>query len=331
MSQIYGIDLSKEKFDVNYLNAENVETHKIVKNNLKSISRFLEKLPQDALLCAEHTGIYGELLVYLANCMNISISLTPGYEIKHSLGMQKGKTDKVDAGRIREYGERFMDRLKQTQITEEPIKELRELHTLRSQLVKERKMLTTHCSEKKQSPFNSVLAHQISQRQLEALELAIEELDQEILLIVEHQEELYENYKLATSVMGIGPVTACELIIKTGNFKQIDTAPKAASYAGICPFPNASGKMVKKSKTSPLADKALKTLLHMCTKSAYTHNKELNLYYQRKKQEGKPHYLILNNISNKLLRTVYSVVKSRIPYDQNYICTDPRESEKKVA
>ncbi|MFO7975694.1 MAG: transposase, partial [Candidatus Hydrogenedentota bacterium] len=35
---------------------------------------------------------------------------------------------------------------------------------------------------------------------------------------------------------------------KTGNFKKIDTARKAASYAGVCPFPNKSGKMEGKSK-----------------------------------------------------------------------------------
>ena len=130
---------------------------------------------------------------------------------------------------------------------------------------------------------------------------------------------------------GIGPITTCELIIKTGNFKRIDTARKAASYAGVCPFPNSTGKMVKKDRVSHMSDKALKTLLHLCAKSATQHNQAYKLYYEKKKQEGKPHYLILNNISNKLLRTLYSVILSGRSYDPNYICIDPRKNEKKAA
>ena len=75
---------------------------------------------------------------------------------------------------------------------------------------------------------------------------------------------------------------------------------------------------------------------NMGAKSAVKHNKEYKLYYQKKQLEGKPHYLIMNNISNKMLRTIYSVVKNKTLYSQDYICLDPRErninsSTKKVA
>lgn len=33
----------------------------------------------------------------------------------------------------------------------------------------------------------------------------------------------------------------------------------------------------------------------------------------------------MNNIANKMLRTVYSVIKNKTPYEKDYICTDPRE------
>ncbi len=86
--------------------------------------------------------------------------------------------------------------------------------------------------------------------------------------------------------------------------------------------------MVGKRKTSPFADKKLKSLLYMGAKSAVKHNKEYRLYYQKKQLEGKPHYLIMNNVSNKMLRTIYSVVKNKVKYRQDYICLDPRESKK---
>jgi len=89
--------------------------------------------------------------------------------------------------------------------------------------------------------------------------------------------------------------------------------------------------MIKKSRVSKMSDKALRSLLHLCGKAAVLSNMEFKLYFERKKLEGKPYYLIMNNVSNKLLRIVYSIIESRIPYDPNHICVDPREIEKKVA
>ncbi|MDP4210650.1 MAG: IS110 family transposase [Bacteroidota bacterium] len=322
MKQIYGIDLSKEKFDVNFLSSNNKAKSIIVKNNLNGIVTFLEKLSKDDMLCVEHTGVYGDLLLFLSNCLNIPISISSGYEIKHSLGLLKGKSDKIDAQRIREYGERFYDKLKTFKYPDEEMKELKELYNMRSQLVKERKMLITHQKGKSHMAYNSIKANEISQGVVRSLDKAIEDLEIEILAIVMSKNELKTNYNLVKSIKGIGQVTACDLIVKTGNFKEIDTARKAASYAGVCPFPNSNGKMVKKSRVSNMADKELKSLLYLCSVVAVSFNPEYKLYHLRKKQEGKPYFLIMNNVANKLLRTVYSIINSGKEYTFGYITID---------
>ena len=51
-----------------------------VKNRVVSISKFLSSVPEDGILCAEHTGVYGDLLVYLCNQVDIPIALVPGYK-----------------------------------------------------------------------------------------------------------------------------------------------------------------------------------------------------------------------------------------------------------
>ena len=168
------------------------------------------------------------------------------------------------------------------------------------------------------------------------LDREIADVEDEIEKLISKDQKMYENYELIIGITGIGPVIATDLIIKTGNFKTIDTYRKAASYAGICPFPNASGKMVGKSKTSPFADHKLKSLLHMGARAAVRNNPRFNLYYQKKELEGKPYFLIMNNVSNKLLRTVYSIIKNRIAFEKDHVCLDPRErdinsSSKKVA
>ena len=331
MKQIYGIDLSKEKFNVSFIDLKGFLKGMEVNNNYSGICKFLAKIQEDAILCIEHTGIYGDLLVFLANCFNISICAIPGYEIKHSLGMQKGKSDPIDASKIREYGERFSDKLKETVFYSEQLHELRELHSLRDMLVKQRKMLQTHGKEKNRAPYCSVKVKLVSQEILRTLDKQIREVENQIQEVINADPELAENSRLIQSIKGIGAVTANELIIKTHNFKKINTARKAASFAGVCPFPNSSGKMVKKSKVSPMSDKKLKTLLFLCASSAIQNNKDMKHYYERKIAEGKPCYLALNNVANKLLRTVYAIIESKQMWDPQHICLDPREGEKKAA
>lgn len=334
--QVYGIDLSKEKFDVNFIDSTGKEKNREVKNAVASISRFLSSVPEDAILCSEHTGAYGDLLLFLCNQMKVPIALVPGYTIKHSLGMVKGKSDPLDSNRIREYGERFPDKLEYAEHPVESITELKQLYTLRQQLVKQRKVLRTIDKGRGVLPMQSIEVHDHISNVMAILDEEIESIEDEIEALISSDQEMYENYVLVTGITGIGPVIATNLIIKTGNFKIIDTHRRAASYAGVCPFPNASGKMVGKSRTSPFADKELKTLLYMGAKAAAKHNKEFILYYRKKELEGKPYFLIMNNLSNKLLRIAYSVVKNKTPYDKDHVCLDPRErnmnrSSKKVA
>ncbi len=175
MKQIYGIDLAKEKFDICFIEKGGKIVERVIKNNYSSINKFLSDLPPDACLCAENTGVYGELLVFLANTMKVEICLSTGYEIKHSLGLQKGKSDKLDAHRIREYGERFGDKLRPTKIVSEAMTELKELHNLRSQFVRQRKMLSCHIECKKQRLFNSTKVNTLAGKQMEHLKKCIEE------------------------------------------------------------------------------------------------------------------------------------------------------------
>lgn len=328
--RIYGIDLSMEKFDVNFIDERGNDRSKTVKNSLVPISKFLESLPDDCLLVAEHTGVYGDLLLYLSNQVGVSISFMSGYTIKHSLGLIKGKSDPVDARRIREYGERFFDKLVCTVYEGETMKELRELYVLRAQLVKSRKTLATSETGRKYQPVQSISVHKHVEQAIKALGTEIAEVEREMLALIQSNAALRNNYEVVTSIKGIAQVTATDLLIKTGNFQVIDTARKAASYAGVCPFPNASGTMVGKSKISPFGGKDLKTLLYMAAMTAVHHNKEYNLYYQRKKMEGKPHFLIMNNVANKLLRMIYSIVRSQTPWSETYMCLDPRESKQSI-
>ena len=100
--QIYGIDLAKEKFDVSFFDltskkVSNHPSHKVVKNNFKSIGRFLETLPSDAVLVAEHTGVYGDTLLKCCMDSNVKIAFVGGYVIhRYRATADRAKTDVLD-------------------------------------------------------------------------------------------------------------------------------------------------------------------------------------------------------------------------------------------
>ncbi|MBD80520.1 MAG: hypothetical protein CL840_16505 [Crocinitomicaceae bacterium] len=203
--------------------------------------------------------------------------------------------------------------------------ELKKLFNLRNQLVKALKMLNTAHTTAKNKIASSLIEHQFRNDSEDFLNHQIKNLEKQIMELVQSEHEINRNFKLATSVTGIGTITAIELILNTRNFKRIDSPKKAAAYAGICPYPNQSGNIAKKQRVHFRANKKLKSLLHICAKTVCIHNKEFRLYRERKMLEGKHFYLVMNNVSNKLLRTVYAVIKSGQPFDKNYVQLDPRK------
>ncbi len=154
----------------------------------------------------------------------------------------------------------------------------------------------------------------------------VRHLDAEIKNVEERMDNIIcsmpdwkENYKLVKSVRGVGPVISRYLIIYTENFTRFANYKKFACYAGIAPFEYASGSSVKgRTKVHSCANKQLKSLLNMAAMNAIQINGEYKLYYQRRKKEGKNNMSTLNIIRNKLLSSIFAIVKRQTPYVDLY-------------
>lgn len=321
---LYGIDVSKEHLDIYSVDPDGVVIRKRIGNKFNAISKFLGSLSSDDVLCAEYTGVYSDLLSWLAYHSGIKIALIHGYTLKHSIGNLRGKSDVTDAERIYEYGIRFNDKLRFYQPESEVMNELSELYNLRTQLVKQKNMLKIELKTVTSKVAYSITCYRIRNQQLASIASQIKSLEQEMIQLINQDVSLAKNLNLATSINGIGNLTAIELIITTGNFKRISTARQAAAYAGVCPYPDESGNIKKRARTSGRSDKSLKRILYLCSVCAARFNKDYIRYKERKLAEGKHFFLVMNNIANKLLRTIYAVVQSGIPYDRDYISVDPR-------
>ncbi len=113
---------------------------------------------------------------------------------------------------------------------------------------------------------------------------------------------------------------AREIIVTTKEFKTFTDPKKYACYAGVVPFPYRSGSSIRgRNKVSHVANKTVKTLLHMSALSAIKNCQEMKTYYDRKIEEGKHIMSVLNAVRNKLVLRVFSVVRNNREYDKNYI------------
>lgn len=323
--QIYGIDLASEKFDVSFIGEDGKPRHIVVRNTVSQIEKFLDRLPGDARIVAEHTGVYGDRLLKLATLHGVAVSYVSGYAIRHSMGLVRGKSDPIDAARIREYGERNADRLPDTEPPSDSLYALRELYATRRMLVQQRKQLQTVLKSDTHRVVSCRKAQEVKNDMVSYLSARIEEIEMEMRDIIERDQELSLTSAIVQSVPGIGPVTAMELIIKTGNFRRVPTAKKCATLAGISPWPNATGKTDRGAHVSYMGDKELKSLLFLCARSSAGCLEKMRVYRMKKEQtEHKHYFLVMNNIANRLLKIIYALVKKREFYNPDFVPRDPR-------
>lgn len=252
---------------------------------------------------------------------HLPIWLEASVQIKQAGGLQRGKSDSVDAQRIAEYAYRFQDRLRLWQPTRPALKKLTELSRLRQRLLGMISQLQVPLAEQKRFG-DKTLTTQLRQHcssSLTALSNDLKGIEKAIKSLIADDSILKALFDLVTSIPGIGQVVATEIILATNEFKAIDDPKKLACHAGVAPFEHSSGSSVRgKTRVNHQARKSLKTLLHMAAMSALQVPGELQDYYQRKVKEGKNKMLVINALRNKLIHRVYVVVKRGKKYNKNY-------------
>ena len=319
-----GIDVSKETLDVTVISEDGTNQTEYFqiensKSGVNQITRFLKKKKahiSDALFCLEHTGLYGAIVINNLLKKDANIWVEMPYAIKHSMGIQRGKSDKVDSLRIAQYASRFQDKARLYKPTSSNLERIKSLLALREKLVKAVKGLKKHLTElKKFDPESYKLIRYNIKGSIDNLKKNVRMLDGKLDAIVKDDLQLKQVFDMTTSVTGVGRITSLYLMAATDLFTRCQNPKQLASYCGVVPFQHTSGKSVKKRpKVHFMSNKKLKALLHLCALSASRHDPSIKLYYQRKVAQGKNPMLVMNNIRNKLVHRIYAVVKRGTPY-----------------
>jgi transposase len=320
--QILGIDVSKKTLDIcRYFGCQ--YEHATIQNELASIEEYLScHKPSGTIIAMENTGRYNWALYSVLAESDFEVYVLNPVHLNKSLGLVRGKDDKVDALRIAQYTSRYLDQLQRWQAESPAVQELKLLLSERKQLVETKKRISTRLNEAELIALEDYREsfQRRSKRALDEIKRDIEEVEKEISQLINQDDQLSNVAKWICSVPGVGKVLCWNLIAKTNAFKSINDPRKLACYAGVAPFNHQSGKSVRKRPAvSNFADKQLKTLLHMGALSAIKHDLELKNYYERKVQEGKNKMSVINALRNKLLQRICAVVRDEKIYQPNLV------------
>jgi len=321
---VLGVDVSKLTLDISCA-ARNLKDK--IDNDKTGFLRFKKWCKQndinlkETFIVMEFTGGYEYRFIQFCESESIPYCRISGLEIKRSMGMTRGKSDEVDAYRISRYGEEKINRLTPDKPLDPNILQLKQLLSYRKRLVRESAGFQStikerqHIMDSKKS--DTILT--ISKQKIKANDRYILQVEDEIKELINANESLLANYRILTSIKGIGPINAWMTLAYTENFTSFTDARKYAVFVGVIPFEHRSGTSIKgKIKVSHMANKELKQELNQAARSAIAHSKEMREYAERK-LKNKHFGVVLNNVKFKLILRMFSLTKRGEVYVENYL------------
>lgn len=322
--KVIGIDVSKPHLDVVLLDEKGkaIQEERIpntaagLRKHLRTVAlRGTQK--QDLLVCLEPTGHYSSVAIMTLLKMKVPVWLAHPTDIQRSLGMTRGKDDKVDARRIAQYAYRFQDKARLLDESYLGFAEIKELLSTRDALVRDRAEQRARKSDNLLYMGKTAKAcvTKCIDRIARALERSIKEVEQQIEAMIKADTQVVAKRELVMSVTGVGPVFANEFIVATRGFTRFDTPRQFECYVGVAPFEYSSGiSITGRRRVSHRANKRLKQLLHLAAMSAIRVKGDLQDYYKRKIAQGKKPMSVLNAVRAKIIHHIWAVLASGQPY-----------------
>ena len=330
-----GIDVSKETVDVSFVESdfqrqpEYLAQYPNSKKGYRSMVRDLKLALRGTstgqwLFCCETTGAYDRQMCHWLVEHGMHVWRESALQIKQSLGIRRGKNDKADSMAIADYARRHPDKVNLFEIPGKELAALKDLFMYRQTLVDKLKGVKNRQKAlKSQGDAASPAAKFIrrdTNNEIKRLERSIAECEKAMKEVIRSNEQLERNYEHVKSIKGFGLVVTVALMVFSGNFQNIPTANKMATYCGVASFRNTSGTTVdSRQDVRHLSNRRLKGLLSMAAQSAIQHDDSVRQYYQRKIAQGKQYGVAINNVKNKLLHIAYALVRNEQDYQPGYV------------
>jgi len=285
---------------------------------------FFEGVPQsETLICVEQTGVYSEALCYELHRADFSLVLLDPHKVWKAFDDDR-KTDALDSQKIAEYGYRYRDRLRLWEPREAVVEQIKALLATREQLVQQKTAAQNARKALKRKAVQTPPAIRALGNTAEHLKKQIKTIEQAIERLITKHPTMAQMTQNLTTAPGTGDLLAAHMLVLTDGFTKDPKYRKLASFLGICPNEHQSGKRRRMPTSRGYGPSMVRKLLYLAAMSVKKNTDRFAHYFRRKRKEGKPKMLVLNNIANKLLRILCGMIKNKQPYIENYQSVHPR-------
>jgi transposase len=316
-----GLDLAKDKFDAVLFTPAGIEHHKVFPNTaegLKTLGRWLtEHRISRTTAVMEATGIYWEEVAAWLHARHHTVHVINPAQARRFAESQicRQKTDAVDAAMLCR-----MARISGQcgfQPWTPPAAErlaLRQLTRGRESLVGHRAALQQQALECRDKTVSRALraAARTLTTQITALEAAIARH-------LEAHPALAGDARLLESIPGIGAVSAAVILAELTPVAGAGVE-QCIAYAGLHPRQWQSGSSLRaQSKLSKTGNARLRRACYLPALCGWRFNPLLRAFAARLLAGGKKKMQVLAALMHKLLALACGVLKTRQPFDANWL------------
>lgn len=145
---------------------------------------------------------------------------------------------------------------------------------------------------------------------IDELTTEINEIEAEIKRIVDDTDTTL------LTIPGIGYPSAASILAEIGDFSNFETPDKILAFAGMSPSTYQSGQLTNcYAHMEKRGSRYLRYALFNATKYVCRYDSTFADYLSKKMSEGKHYYVSVSHATKKLVRLIFALEKSHLPYN----------------
>jgi transposase len=331
IKQCFGIDVSKDEFDVTIGTYDLEQTVQFIesqkfKNNLKGFKLYLKwssKLEMQnvpAIHVMEATGVYHEKLAcFLVDASKTVTVVLPTRASAFARSLQvKTITDKEASRSLCRMG---LEKKMPAWSKPDPLFAfLRKLSRERTRLQKIKAMLKNQKHSESHSAWEDKGSIKRTDKILKLLKEQISELEKHIKEIIDQNPLLKEKINKLTSIPGVGITTAASVVGETNGFAHMENKRQMVSYSGFDVVRKDSGTSVhSKPRISKRGNRHVRKAMHFPALTAIRHSEPDKVKFTRLVQKHGIKMKAAVAVQRKILVTMFTLWKKDEFYDPQYM------------
>ncbi len=295
-----GIDVSKSKLDVAVTNNESISQFS---NDEQGIKDLIKVLPnkKKTLVVMEASGGYEKYVSNYLRQKKFNVSIVNASRVR-DLAKASGKlakTDKIDAGVIRDFGKAFNPNPQALPTTEEQ-ETLQDINR-RAQLVK------IIALEKQYREQASSKHKKRIDKHIHFLEKELEAMDELLRSHVNADPIMRDKVERLDEIKGVGETIAMTVLLHLPELGHL-THREISALAGVAPFNKDSGQMKGKRQTRG-GRAVVRSALYMAVLTAKKFNPAIKRFYDHLINRGKLKMVAIFACIRKLLITMNAMMR----------------------